>query len=107
MELENIFKLLDAGFTHDEIVKLNNTATPTPTEPTNNPNNEETKPNIEEKTKPNNEENETLIKLTSQVESLAGIVKDLQNQNVKNASTPAPEKETVNDAIKSFFGKQS
>ena len=98
MDFETMLKLVNAGFTKDDIMKLSETADPTqstkPADPT-------------ESTKPAEPSNDVMAQLTAQVTDLAKIVKDIQANNVKNAKIDTPKETNALDAVKSFFGDVS
>ena len=104
MDFETMMKLVNAGFTKNDIMKLSTPTEPTkPVEPT-----EPTKP-VEptETTKPAEPTNDVMAQLTAQVTDLAKIVKDMQDNNIKNAKIDTPKETSALDAVKSFFGDTS
>lgn len=104
MDFETMMKLVNAGFTKEDIMKLSTPTEPTkPAEPA-----EPTKP-VEptEPTKPAEPTNDVISQLTVQVTDLAKIVKDIQSNNVKNAKIDTPKETNALDAVKSFFGDVS
>ena len=103
MDFETMLKLVNAGFTKDEILKMIPTPEPQPT-PTPEP---QATPTPEPKATQTGNENEIISQLTAQVTDLAKIVKDMQSNNVKNAKIDAPKETNALDAVKSFFGDVS
>lgn len=101
MDFETMLKLVNAGFTKDDIMKLSEpTETAEPTEPT-----KTAEPTVQETKTP--ESNDILTQLTAQVTDLAKIVKDIQSNNVKSAKFETPKETNALDAVKSFFGDVS
>lgn len=98
MELEQIFKLLDAGYTKDEITAMTapkeQAAVEAPKEPT-----------TEQTPKEPTTTEQAVSDLTKQVESIANIIKDMQALNVKNAKQEVQAEHTADSAIRSFFSK--
>lgn len=95
MDFETMLKLVNAGFTKDDIMKLSETTEPA--EPA----------KATETTKPAEPSNDVMAQLTAQVTDLAKIVKDIQDNNVKNAKMDTPKETNALDAVKSFFGDTS
>lgn len=95
MDFETMLKLVNAGFTKDEILKMTPTPEPQPT------------PTPEPQATPKGNENEIISQLTVQVKDLAKIVKDIQTNNIKNAKMDTPKETNALDAVKSFFGDTS
>ena len=110
MDFETMLKLVNAGFTKDDIMKLSEPTKPTepttpakPTEPTKPAEpTEPTKP-----AEPTEPTNDVMAQLTAQVTDLAKIVKDMQDNNIKSAKMDTPKETTALDAVKSFFGDVS
>ena len=111
MDFETMLKLVNAGFTKEEIMKFTEPEVKTTelevktTEPkvkTTEPEVKTTEPKVK-----TTESNDILTQLTTQVTDLAKIVKDIQASNVKNAKIDAPKETTALDAVKSFFGDVS
>ena len=101
MDFETMLKLVNAGFTKEEIMNFTKTpeSQPTPTP--------ESQPTPTPEPAPVGNENEIISQLTAQVTDLAKIVKDIQSNNVKNAKINAPKETNALDAVKSFFGDVS
>ena len=98
MDFETMLKLVNAGFTKEDIMKLSeSTKAAEPTETTKEP----------EPTKAAEPTNDVMTQLTAQVTDLAKIVKDMQDNNIKNAKIETPKEITALDAVKSFFGDTS
>ena len=95
MDFETMLKLVNAGFTKDDIMKLS-----TPTEPA-----KPTEP--AEPATQTEPANDVISQLTTQVTDLAKIVKDIQTNNVRNAKIDTPKETNALDAVKSFFGDTS
>jgi hypothetical protein len=100
MDFETMLKLVNAGFTKEEIMNFTNKTglEVKTTEP------EVKTPEPEVKTP---ESNDILTQLTAQITDLAKIVKDMQSNNVKNAKIETPKETNALDAVKSFFGDVS
>ena len=105
MDIETITKLLDAGYTKEEISALENP------KPEGKP--EEQKPEggapdkHEDQDKPKENEagevNEAIAALTKTVEGLTATVKAMQDANVKGATGGKPDGNKVTDVMKSFI----
>lgn len=99
MDNAQILKLVEAGFTAEEIRKMvsetgGDQGTPDPE-----PNADENKPQIQpqgDKVSPD-QNNEILTQLTNTVSELSKTVKELQTNNINNAKGSAP---TTGDKIK-------
>ena len=104
MDFDTMLKLVNAGFTKEDIMKLTMpTELATPTEPA-----KPTEPATPtEPAKPAEPSNDVMTQLTAQVTDLAKIVKDIQTNNVKNAKIDIPKETNALDAVKSFFGDVS
>lgn len=109
MDIETITKLLDAGYTKEEISALEN---PKPEGKPEEPKPEgksEDKPtdNNKDQDKPKENEagevNEAIAALTKTVEGLTATVKAMQDANVKGATGGKPDANTVTDVMKSFI----
>lgn len=110
MDLQTTLKLLDAGYTKEEINQMSTRVTDSPEQP-------ETPPEPEKKQEPENkpaekeqketvtDTNKIIADLTKQVADLAGVVKSIQDNNVKTAQQNVPAKETAQTVLESFFGK--
>lgn len=101
MNFENLIKLLDAGFTKDDILKLSTASTekstdasvadPEPAEPA----------APEEPAAPAESESMKLINaLAAQVKDLTAAV---QKQNIRSATGAAEDPETIDDIIAGMF----
>jgi hypothetical protein len=108
MDLQTTLKLLDAGYTKEEIAAMSPVIdSPEPAaapEPSPAP---ETAPapTTPEPQRVDPDTNKIISDLTKQVSDLAGIVKAIQDNNVKAAQQSAPAKETAQTVLESFFGK--
>lgn len=106
MDIETITKLLDAGYTKEEISALENNPKPEgkPEEPK-----PEDKPTGENKDQDEPKENaagevnEAIAALTKTVEGLTATVKAMQDANVKGATGGKPDGNKVTDVMKSFI----
>lgn len=106
MDVETITKLLDAGYTKEEISALENNPKPEgkPEEPK-----PEDKPTSENKDQDEPKKNETpevneaIAALTKTVEGLTATVKAMQDANVKGATGGKPDGNKVTDVMKSFI----
>lgn len=107
MDIETITKLIDCGFTKEEIMKLTNTdpePAPSPEpepEPTTSP---EPAPSPEPE-KSSDEIHENVKALTATVEELVKTVKAMQKSNAKRADGGKPERIDSGDVIRDFFSK--
>ena len=109
MDIETITKLLDAGYTKEEISALENP------KPEGKPEDKPKGPKPEDKPtgkdenqdKPKENEagevNEAIAALTKTVEGLTATVKAMQDANVKGATGGKPDANTVTDVMKSFI----
>ena len=105
MDIETITKLLDAGYTKEEISALENP------KPEGKP--EDAKPEgsapdkHEDQDKPKENEagevNEAIAALTKTVEGLTATVKAMQDANIKGATGGKPDENKVTDIMKSFI----
>ena len=110
MDIETITKLIDAGYTKEEISALESGAAGNENGAGNEPHNEgagkvEGNANEENAGKVNNlaDFGAALEALTNTVNGLTTTVKAMQDANVKNASGGKTEPSTVNDVMKSFI----
>lgn len=105
MDNEQILKLVEAGFTADEIRKMSEQ----PPEPESRqiPTNEQGAPNTEhagEVKKELDVINPNVMELTKTVKDLTATVKELQAANVNKAKIDKPSTtDTINETIKSFM----
>lgn len=112
MDLQTTIKLIDAGYTKEEIEKMNSVASSSPEKPAESrepekkqePENKPAEPEKEHK-ETTADTNKIIADLTKQVADLAGVVKSIQDNNVKVAQQSAPAKETAQTVLESFFGK--
>ncbi len=108
MDLQTTIKLLDAGYTKEEIEKMNSVASSSPEqlvyspEPEQEPENKPAEPKQETT---GADTNKIIADLTKQVADLAGVVKAIQDNNVKAVQQSAPAKDTAQTVLESFFGK--
>lgn len=105
MDIETITKLLDAGYTKEEISALEN---PKPEGKPEEPKPEGSAPDKDkdqDKPKENetSEVNEAIAALTKTVEGLTATVKAMQDANVKGATGGKPDGNKVTDVMKSFI----
>ena len=106
MNVETITKLLDAGYTKEEISALENNPKPEgkPEEPKPEDNAPvENKDQVEPKKNEQSEVNEAIAALTKTVEGLTATVKAMQDANVKGATGGKPDSNKVTDVMKSFI----
>lgn len=106
MDIETITKLLDAGYTKEEISALENNPKPEgkPEEPKPEggaPDKHEDQDKPKENETP--EVNEAIAALTKTVEGLTATVKAMQDANVKGATGGKPDENKVTDIMKSFI----
>ena len=110
MDLQTTLKLLDAGYTKEEIEKMNPVSGLSPEKPTASPEPEKVPENKPAEPGPKQETagadtNKIIADLTKQVADLAGVVKSIQDNNAKAAQQSTPAKDTAQTVIESFFGK--
>lgn len=108
MDLQTTLKLLDAGYTKEEINSMVSGLVLSPEKPAISPEPEkkqepENKP--AEPEKEHKETNKIIADLTKQVADLAGVVKSIQDNNIKSAQQNVPAKDTAQTVLESFFGK--
>ena len=109
MDIETITKLLDAGYSKEEITALENP------KPEGKPEDKPKEPKPDDKPSGKNEDqdkpkenetpevNEAIAALTKTVEGLTATVKAMQDANVKGATGGKPDNKTVTDVMKSFI----
>lgn len=112
MDLQTTLKLLDAGYTKEEINQMSTHVSDSPEKPVTTPEPEqkqepEKKPAEPEKAQKETETdtNKIITDLTKQVADLAGVVKSIQDSNAKTAKQDPPAKDTAQTVLESFFGK--
>ena len=113
MNISEILKLIDAGFTHDEIVKLteNNDAEKIEHPQTKVSSGEEKQTEVQNEEKPKEEPEVKEVKQESETEKLVkalGLKFDtltaaIQKSNVNNLEAGEPNALTTDDIIKSFM----
>lgn len=111
MDLQTTLKLLDAGYTKEEINLMTSAQVSSP-EPAADPEPAKapeaapasTTQELKQET-PVTDTNKIITDLTKQVSDLAGVVKAMQETNAKNAQQPATSKDTAQTVLESFFGK--
>ena len=111
MTIEDVLNLSKSGFTADEIKKFmgfNGVTTPTkPNETTPTKPNETTptKPNETTPTKPNETKPEEVFKdsLSALSKEISDLKKTMQATNILNSNGTPPERESVNDILKSII----
>ena len=92
MTIEDVLNLSKSGFTADEIKKfMGFNSETTPTKPN------ETKPN---ETKPEEVFKDSLSALSKEI---SGLKKTMQATNILNSNGAPPERESVNDILKSII----
>ena len=106
MNANETLRLLDAGFTAEEIRKMENDETP----PAGNEDTTKPEPgagNSEHESQVMAPEvSEAMKTLTGEVEKLTETVKKIQEMNIKNAGTGSPKTgDPVNEQINSFLEK--
>lgn len=94
MELEQIMKLIDAGYSKAEIDKIIGAGEPA-SEP-------QTTPAPDPKSEPAPDPNAALL---TEIKTLNATIAAMQAQAAKSATGGAPEHKTASDAIREFFGK--
>lgn len=109
MDLQTTLKLLDAGYTKEEINQMSTPISVLSPEPAPDP--EPTPapdptpaPEPKQETKAA-DTNKIIADLTKQVADLAGVVKSIQDNNAKAAQQNPPAKDTAQTVLESFFGK--
>lgn len=105
MDIETITKLLDAGYSKEEITALDNPKPegkpeePKPEDKPTGKNEDQDEPKKNEA----GEVNEAIAALTKTVEGLTATVKAMQDANVKGATGGKPDGNKVTDVMKSFI----
>ena len=94
MKADILLKLLEAGYTKQDIDLMEELETPTP------------QPATPEPATPENGVAETLRTLTETVQSLAQTVQEMQQANIKKAESILPKRFDTAEALKDFFGGQ-
>jgi len=114
MDLQTTLKLLDAGYTKEEINQMSTQITDSPEKPKTTPEPEKKQEPEQKPAEPEKDQKETnadtnkiIADLTKQVADLAGIVKSIQDSNAKTVQQNPPAKETAQTVLESFFGKPS
>lgn len=116
MDLQTTLKLLDAGYTKEEINQMSTHVSDSPEKPAATPENkpaEPEKPATTPENKPAEKDqketaadtNKIIADLTKQVADLAGVVKSIQDNNAKTVQQNPPAKDTAQTVLESFFGK--
>ena len=103
MTIEDVLNLSKSGFTADEIKKFmgfNGETTPTKPNETNETKLNETKPNETNETKPEEVFKDSLSALSKEISDLK---KTMQATNILNSNGAPPERESVNDILKSII----
>lgn len=112
MTIDDVLNLSKSGFTADEIKKFmgfNGVTTPTKPNDTksddtkpNDTKSDDTKPND---TKPNDTKSEDIFKesLSTLSKEIADLKKTMQATNILNSNGAPPERESVNDILKSII----
>ena len=106
MTIEEAIKLIDSGFTKDDILKLSEGQSDEKVKPES-PKGKETAPEAKEtapEAKETGADAETVKSLTEQVKSLTETVRALQKEAAKSDQSKPPEKMTADSVIKNFFG---
>lgn len=97
MEASEVLKLIDAGFTAEEIRNMTNTQQPEQLQP--DPPQEQENPEPETE-RPADQTGDDVAALRAELEALK---KTMQNQNLRQAEQPAPKKLNAGDVIKNFI----
>lgn len=107
MDIATISKLIDAGYTKEEITaleQLKDAPEETPEQPEEPA--KDTPKDAPEKAAPEKAQDngilEAISQLTGTVTALQETVKAMQNANIKDAKSDKKSKETVDDVLKSF-----
>ena len=111
MDIETKLKFINAGYTKEDIEKLETASTDESgrTESADNGSDNETKGKVENSERSENagavapEIEATLKSLTETVNGLTETVKAMQNLNIKGASTESTDKKGVDEVMKSFI----
>ena len=110
MTIEDVLNLSKSGFTADEIKKfMGFNGETAPTKPSETKPSEtkpsETKPNETTPTKPNETKPEEVFKdsLSALSKEIADLKKTMQATNILNSNGAPPERESVNDILKSII----
>lgn len=105
MDIETITKLVDCGFTKEEIMKLTNTEPEPAPEPSPEPEPVPEPSPAPEPEKSSDEIHENVKALTATVEELVKTVKAMQKSNAKRADGGKPDHIDSGDVIRDFFSK--
>lgn len=98
MTIEDVLNLSKSGFTADEIKKfMGFNGETAPTEPN------ETEPNEPNEPKPNEIEGVFKESLSTLSKEIADLKKTMQATNILNSNGAPPERESVNDILKSII----
>ena len=100
MTIEDVLNLSKSGFTADEIKKFMGFNGETKPNETNETKPNETKPN---ETKPNEIEGVFKESLSTLSKEIADLKKTMQATNILNSNGAPPERESVNDILKSII----
>lgn len=102
MNGEEILKLIDAGFTADEVRKMQ-TETSEPPAPSEPQEAEQTKSEVNPEADSKDINTDFMDSITKAVSDLTDKVKAIQEHNVKSAVTPERKDLTTDEVIKSFI----
>ncbi len=112
MDLQTTLKLLDAGYTKEEINQMSTHVIDSPEKPATPPEPEKKQEPENKPAEPEKDQKETgadtnkiIADLTKQVADLAGVVKTIQDKNAKAAEQKPPANDTAQSVLESFFGK--
>ena len=105
MRVEDTIRLLDAGYTKEEILKMETQGTESAGE---NERTEHEKSEEQSKGDPEHESavtenNQIFNELTASIKELRETVSKMQSANIKGAEGGKPEDKTVEDVMKSFI----
>ena len=105
MKTEDVLKLIDAGFSHEEILKMQDPEKPEPEKP------EPEKPEQEkaeaEKPEPEKQADtgnaQAIVEMKKEMEKMRETIKALQSENAKGAEHEDEKEMSVDDVVQSFI----
>ena len=105
MDANDVLKLVNAGFTKDEIMALSAPKTETTPEPEATP---EPEVNVVETTEPEVKKNsDSSSSVDALIDKVADLEKLIQAQNRQNAVFETPKQEETSDIFKQVFGLET
>lgn len=106
MNIDTVIKLVEAGFTKEDLRNLINVKAPEPLVKQEPKKEETTEVKTEEKTEPKKEENkpENELNLNEIKNSIDELKKVIQASNIRLDENTQPKTETMNDILQSIIG---